>query len=159
MGWEIGEYGAAIGNQYSPHYWCFRPHHFGKWASSTLSVRSFDTLTHFAQEGCTIQSSAQTSCRISANSTVRQASSPSSSTILFTRLRASISQGWDCGRARGCGDDACDTCRYSCCSRSCCSLMLRFRRSLRRPLRQARMAPRETSTTANIAPVSIPTLP
>lgn len=37
--------------------------------------------------------------------------------------------------------------------------MLRFRHSLRRPLRQARMAPRETSTMANIAPVSIPTLP
>ena len=37
--------------------------------------------------------------------------------------------------------------------------MLHFRRSLRRPLRQARMAPRETSITANIAPVSIPTLP
>ena len=84
---------------------------------------------------------------------------PSSSTTLFQRLRASISQGWDCSHARGCGDDACDTCRYSCCSRSCCSLMLRFTRSLRRPLRQARMAPRETSTTANIAPVSIQTLP
>ena len=37
--------------------------------------------------------------------------------------------------------------------------MSRFRRSLRQPLRQARMAPKETSTMADIAPVNIPKFP